>query len=65
MSEAEYKTLMSAATINAGAGPVPKNSIPGSPHSEFYNEDEFLSIDDIPDLGEELTEEDKVRMAMK
>ena len=65
MTEAEYKTLMSAASINAGAGPVPKSSITGSPHSEFYNEDEFLSIDDMPDLGEELTDEDKVRMAMK
>lgn len=64
MNEAEYKTLMSAASLNA-AGPVPSGSIPGSPQSIFYNEEEFISPDDVPDLGNELTNDDKIAMAMK
>jgi hypothetical protein len=65
MSEAEYKTLMSAATQNAENTAAMAGIGATAPQSIFYNEGDFIDSDLIPDLGKELTEEDKIRMAMK
>lgn len=63
ISESEYKTLMSVETQNQmtpmfGATPT------GLPQN-FYNEDNFISEEELTDPSQELTQEDKVYLAMK
>lgn len=73
ISEAEYKTLTSANAqeIHAVVAPrdysafgIDKDGSAAGPNS-FFNEDDFLSPEDLPDPAAELTEEDKVYLAMK
>lgn len=73
ISEAEYKTLTSANAqeIHAAVAPrdysafgINKDGSAAGPNS-FFNEDDFLSPEDLPDPAAELTEEDKVYLAMK
>lgn len=73
ISEAEYKTLTSANAqeIHAAVAPrdysafgIDKDGSAAGPNS-FFNEDDFLSPEDLPDPAAELTEEDKVYLAMK
>jgi hypothetical protein len=61
ISEAEYKTYVSTATQNAERVAAPTET----PQSIFFNEKDYIDADLIPDLGSELTEGDKIRMAMK
>lgn len=66
ISEAEYKTLTSVETQRAG------ESIFGRPPTEYggpngnpFNENNFMSQDQLPDPASELTEDDKLYLAMK
>lgn len=62
ISEAQYKTLMSTETQHAEEpmyGPV--SQMENNP----YNENNFMSEDDLVDPGSELTTEDKMYLAMK
>lgn len=63
ISEAEYKTMVSTPTQNAElAVKAPKNEI-GT--DNFYNENNFISEDELIDPAAELTQEDKIYLAMK
>lgn len=62
ISEAQYKTLMSTETQHAEEpmyGPAPQMG------NNPYNENNFMSEDDLVDPGSELTMEDKIYLAMK
>lgn len=62
ISEAQYKTLMSTETQHAEEpmyGPAPQME------NNPYNENNFMSEDDLVDPGSELTTEDKMYLAMK
>lgn len=62
ISEAQYKTLMSTETQHAEEpmyGPAPQME------NNPYNENNFMSEDDLVDPGSELTMEDKIYLAMK
>lgn len=66
ISEAEYKTLISTEAQKEnepifGAMPAEYAGPSGNP----YNENNFLSQDQLPDPASELTEEDKLFLAMK
>ena len=66
ISEAEYKTLISTEAQKEnepmfGAMPA-EYAIPGG---NPYNENNFISQDQLPDPAAELTEEDKLYLAMK
>ena len=65
ISDAEYKTLMSAVSLNAEKTAAMSNIGSGAPQSIFFNEKDYIDPGLVPDLGEQLTEDDKVRMAMK
>lgn len=63
ISEAEYKTMVSTPTQNAElAVKAPKNEI-GT--DNFYDENNFISEDELIDPAAELTQEDKIYLAMK
>ena len=65
--EAEYKTLVSTATLAEEYAEKAQEEhdqyILGD--ANFYNENEFISEDELIDLAAELTQEDKVYLAMK
>lgn len=70
ISEAEYRTMMDIATLNENAVSATGVPLPPLPQSiaqgpDFYNEDKFMAIEDMPDLAAELTQEDKIFLAMK
>lgn len=63
ISEAEYKTMVSTPTQNAElAVKAPKSEI-GT--NNFYDENNFISEDELIDPAAELTQEDKIYLAMK
>lgn len=63
ISEAEYKTMVSTPTQNAElAVKAPKNEI-GT--DNFYDENNFISEDELINPAAELTQEDKIYLAMK
>ena len=66
ITEAEYKTLMSVESQHEN------ESIFGAPPPDYainglnaFNENNFMSQDDLPDPASELTEDDKLYLAMK
>lgn len=64
ISEAQYKTLMSTETQNAAVpamGPPPGYIGNNNP----YDENSFMSEDELIDPASDLTEEDKIYLAMK
>lgn len=64
ISEAEYKTLMSVpAQIKAEEGRPAANPYLGPDNP--YNEQEMFPEDELPDPSSELTQEDKIYLAMK
>lgn len=63
ITEAEYKTLVSTETLRADApmfGTTPPEYV-----NTHYNENNFLSEDELIDPAAELTQEDKLYLAMK
>ena len=62
IGEAEYKTLTST-TSQYAAGPAQTNPYLG-PDNPF-NENNFMSEEDLPKPGDQLTQDDKVYLAMK
>ena len=64
ISEAEYKTLLTASTKHkdAPAVAVPVGQLPGS---VGFDESQFMSEDELGDPGAELTQDDKIFLAMK
>ena len=63
ISEAQYKTLVSTETQNAEMQSKPSQS--AIPRNNFYDENNFLSEDELIDPAAELTADDKVYLAMK
>lgn len=66
ISEAEYKTLTSTETQHANEqmfGTMPAQY--GVPGNNFYDENSFMSEDELVDPAAELTQEDKLYLAMK
>lgn len=66
ISEAEYKTLTSTETQHANEkmfGNMPAQY--GVPGNNFYDENSFMSEDELVDPAAELTQEDKLYLAMK
>ena len=63
ISEAQYKTLTSTEKQYADAPMMmPKDAVATN---GFYNEQNFMSDDQLIDLGADLTEDDKIMLAMK
>lgn len=67
ISEAEYKTLMSANAQRKSNLSTSSRAAPaiGSIQEDPFNEDYFISEDDLPNPASELTDEDKIYLAMK
>lgn len=65
ITEAQYKTLVSTETQRAAmpAMTMPPSGAAASPM--FFNENVFLAEEDLPDPAAELTNEDKLYLAMK
>ena len=64
ITEAQYKTLVSTPTQNQEqlyAQPVVTDAV----DNPFGDGSDFMSEDDLVDLGEELTDDDKIYLAMK
>ena len=64
ITEAQYRTLISTETQHAEMpiyNPTPVPMIDGN----AFNENAFMSTDDLPDPSAELTTEDKIYLAMK
>lgn len=64
ISEAEYKTLMSA-TTKKNNKPFQTAQIPAAPGSIALNENLYMSEDELTDPAADLTEDDKIYLAMK
>ena len=62
ISEAEYKTITSTMTQNEN---LFNGSISIVPGNQGFPEDRFMAEEDMTDLAAELTEEDKLYLAMK
>lgn len=64
ISEAQYKTFASSQTQYQDyiSKPPAENAVATN---GFYNEDSFIREDELIDLGAELTQEDKIMLAMK
>ena len=66
ISEAEYKTLISTETQNKDAAVVgPSTPPPYVGENNPYNENNFMKQEDLIDPAADLTEEDKLYLAMK
>ena len=63
ISEAEYKTLMSTPTQNEELPPPQQQIVIGQ--DNYYDESNFISEDELIDPAADLTQEDKVYLAMK
>ena len=66
ISEAEYKTLTTVESQNAAFEyGVPIDKVGGINNSNFYNEQNFIAQNQLPDPAADLTDEDKIYLAMK
>ena len=68
ISEAEYKTLVSAKTQNShytGAYPTSLAQNGVGANNPFIPEDPFMKEEELTDVGAELSEDDKLYLAMK
>ena len=67
ISEAEYKTMLTAQTkhAEAAANPNPIGQFGGDPGSVGFNEDLYMQEDEMIDIAADLTQEDKLYLAMK
>jgi hypothetical protein len=66
ISEAQYRTLVSTTARNSNfyskGAPI---SQPIAPDTNFFDESQFLDESEIPDPASQLTQEDKIAMAVK
>lgn len=66
ITEAQYKTLVSTSTRNANFfNNLPSITQPVAPETNFFDETQFMNEADLPDPASELTQEDKIFLAMK
>ena len=66
ISEAQYRTLVSTTSRNANFYNNPSNFITTTtPEINFFDENQFMEDADIPDPAAQLTQEDKIAMAVK
>lgn len=65
ISEFEYKTLVSTNTQNEEEKKKPIMPVDAIGIGNAYDENNFIAEDDLPDPGAELTNEDKIYLAMK
>lgn len=66
ISEAQYKTLVSTETQNKDFLAQPSTPPPGvSLENNFYNENNFMKEEELADPSAELTQDDKMYLAMK
>jgi hypothetical protein len=66
ISEAEYKTLMPTEVQNEQVNPTTTEEVyNASMAGNAYDETEFINEKDLPDPAAELTDEDKIYLAMK
>lgn len=69
ITEAEYKTLTSTDTQNKLLGQIPLGATTAeNPYlgaNNFYDENDYLSEDEMPDASGQLTPEDKIYLATK
>ena len=64
ITEAEYKTMMPTPEQNDRKGPTTAAEAAGG-WNNFYDESKFISPDELPDPAAELTDEDRIYLAMK
>lgn len=67
LTEAQYKTMITTTARNASfyTDTTFKNVQAEIPSANFFDETQFLAEEDIPDPASQLTEEDKLAMAVK
>ena len=67
LTEAQYKTMITTTARNASfyTDTTFKNVQAEIPSANFFDETQFLAEEDIPDPTSQLTEEDKLAMAVK
>ena len=66
ITEAQYKTLVSTSARNANFyANLPSINQPIVPETNFFDENQFIDQSELPDPASELTQEDKIYLAMK
>lgn len=67
LTEAQYKTMITTTARNASfyADTTFKSVQAEIPNANFFDETQFLAEEDLPDPASQLTEEDKLAMAVK
>lgn len=66
ITEAQYKTLVSTSTRNANFfNNLPSITQPVALETNFFDETQFMDETELPDPASELTQEDKIFLAMK
>ena len=65
ISEAQYKTLTSTEKQFENRAMMPPGSVPGGIAPNAFNENNFISEEELPDPALDLTQDDKVYLAMK
>ena len=65
ITEAQYRTLVKADIQRQRDNPVPVDYDPTIGQNNLYNEKNFMAQQDIPDLAQDLTEDDKKYLVMK
>ena len=65
ISEAQYKTLTSTEKQFENRVMMPPGSVPGGIAPNAFNENNFMSEEELPDPALDLTQDDKVYLAMK
>lgn len=65
ISEAQYKTLTSTEKQFENRAMMPPGSVPGGLAPNAFNENNFMSEEELPDPASDLTQDDKVYLAMK
>lgn len=65
ITEAQYKTLVSATARNANFFATLQPTQPVVPETNFFDETKFIDDSELPDPAAQLTQEDKIAMAIK
>ncbi len=65
ISEAQYRTLVSTETLHEEENPYINMYGVGNYNNPFANEDDFMKEEELPDPTSELTQDDKIYLAVK